>query len=271
MSVDQFHKEVSTGKRFKFGKNWKIFLTTINEERIKKAELSLKTMLDVESLEGKSFLDIGSGSGLFSLAAKNLGAKVFSFDFDDLAVWCTSELKSRFYEADTSWTIVQGSVLDDDFLGTLGQYDYVYSWGVLHHTGQMWKALDKVGQLVRPNGSLFIALYNQQRFLSRYWAFVKRSYNKFPPIRPFWIVLHLLYPTIPSITLRYFKNRNKERGMHVWYDLLDWLGGYPFEVATPKEIFNFYKSKGFILTELRTVGGSLGCNEFVFCRRICEC
>ena len=239
MNVEQFRKEVSTGKRFEFGKNWKKFLTSLNEERIKQAEVSLKTMLDVESLEGKSFLDIGSGSGLFSLAAKNLGAKVFSFDFDELSVWCTSELKNRFYEGDASWTVMQGSVLDDDFLGTLGQYDYVYSWGVLHHTGQMWRALDNVAQLVRPNGSLFIAIYNQQQFLSRYWIFVKRSYNKFPLIRPFWILLHFLYPILPSIALRYFQNRTQDRGMNVWYNLLDWLGGYPFEVATPKEIFNF--------------------------------
>ena len=268
MSLEQFHKEVSTGRRFEFGKNWKKFLTSLNEEQIKQAEVSLKTMLGVESLKGKSFLDIGSGSGLFSLAAKNLGAKVFSFDFDELSVCCTSELKSRFYKGDASWTVMRGSVLDDNFLRTLGQYDYVYSWGVLHHTGQMWRALDNVVQLVRPNGSLFIALYNQQQFLSRYWVFVKRYYNKFPLTRPFWVLLHFLYPTLPSIALRYFQNRDQERGMTVWYDLLDWLGGYPFEVSTPKEIFDFYKSKGFILTELRTVGGKSGCNEFVFCRKM---
>ena len=132
MNVEQFRKEVSTGKRFEFGKNWKKFLTSLNEERIKQAEVSLKTMLNVESLVGKSFLDIGSGSGLFSLAAKNLGAKVFSFDFDELSVWCTLELKSRFYEDDASWKVMQGSVLDDDFLGTLGQYDYVYSLSLIH-------------------------------------------------------------------------------------------------------------------------------------------
>jgi 2-polyprenyl-3-methyl-5-hydroxy-6-metoxy-1,4-benzoquinol methylase len=266
MSVEQFRAEVSKAQRYKFGENWKKFLTTLNDERVRQAETSLRTMLEVESLEGKSFLDVGSGSGLFSLAARNLGAQVVSFDFDELSVWCTSELKRRYHEGDSSWKVMQGSVLDVDFLGTLGEFDYVYSWGVLHHTGEMWKALGNVVELVKPNGSLFIALYNYQQFASSYWTFVKRTYNKYPWMRPLWTLLHFLYPTLPSIVLKFFQNRKASRGMTVWYDLLDWLGGYPFEVSTPKEVFNFHKSKGFILTELKTVGGRSGCNEFVFRR-----
>ena len=270
MSLEQFHKEISGGKRFKFGENWKKFLSTINDERIKQAEISLTTMLEVESLEGKSFLDVGSGSGLFSLAARNLGAKVVSFDFDESSVWCTLELKNRYYEGHTSWTVMQGSVLDNDFLKTLGEFDYVYSWGVLHHTGEMWRALDNVIGLVKPNGSLFIALYNYQQFASSYWTFVKRTYNSYRVMRPFWILLHFLYPTLPSIAYKFLQNRKIPRGMTVWYDLIDWLGGYPFETSTPKEIFNFYKANGFTLTQITTVGGRLGCNEYVFRRTKCN-
>ncbi|MFL2814783.1 MAG: class I SAM-dependent methyltransferase [Candidatus Puniceispirillales bacterium] len=268
MTVENFRFEVRKGLRFEFGKNWKSFLKSLNEERVKQAELSLKTMLDVDSLDGKTFLDIGSGSGLFSLAAKNLGAKVLSFDFDESSVWCTLELKKRFYSGDASWKIMQGSVLDEDFLKTLGQFDFVYSWGVLHHTGEMWRALDNVVGLVNPNGSLFIALYNNQQFASSYWTFVKRMYNKFPLSRPLWIFIHFLYPALPSIALKFFQNRKLPRGMTVWYDLLDWLGGYPFEVSTPSDIFDFYKLRGFTLTNLKTVGGKLGCNEFVFYRTV---
>ena len=268
MSVEKFREEVSKGQRFKFGENWKKFLATINDERIKQAENSLKSMLGVENLEGKSFLDVGSGSGLFSLAARNLGAKVFSFDFDESAVWCTSELKDRYYKHDLFWTVKQGSVLDEDFLATLGKFNYVYSWGVLHHTGEMWGALNNVVELVKPNGSLFIALYNHQQFTSKYWTFIKRTYVKYPLIRPLWILLHISYLTLPSIILQLFQHRKVRRGMTVWYDLLDWLGGYPFEVSTPRDIFNFYKSKGFTLKELKTVGGRLGCNEFVFHRTV---
>ena len=267
MSLEEFRSEVRDRKRFQFGRNWKRFLTNLNEERIKEAECSLKSMLEVKNLIGKTFLDVGSGSGLFSLAAKNLGADVVSFDYDEASVWCTSELKNRYYKRDGTWKVMQGSILDIKFLETLGKFDYVYSWGVLHHTGEMWRALDNVVRLVQPNGSLFIALYNHQQFVSQYWTFVKRTYNKFPISRPLWIFLHFLYPTLPSITLKYLQSTKLPRGMAVWYDLLDWLGGYPFEVSTPSEVFNFYKLKGFELTQLKTVGGKLGCNEYVFCRK----
>ena len=131
----------------------------------------------------------------------------------------------------------------------------------------MWNALDNVIDLVKQEGVLFLALYNHQQLASKYWIFVKKTYNKIPFTRPLWIFIHFLYPTLPSVILKYLQNRKTPRGMTIYYDLLDWLGGYPFEVSSPNEIFNFYKTKGFILTQLKTVGGKLGCNEFVF-RRI---
>jgi 2-polyprenyl-3-methyl-5-hydroxy-6-metoxy-1,4-benzoquinol methylase len=259
-------QEVAEGERFAFGDNWARFLQVLDEQRIQQAVDSLKTMLEVEDLHGKSFLDIGSGSGLFSLATKRLGAKVFSFDYDPQSVACTKELKRRYFENDNDWQIQTGSVLDKDYLKSLGKFDIVYSWGVLHHTGDMWTALDNVGGNVAENGKLFVALYNYQPFASKYWTFVKRNYNKHRISRPLFVLIHAIYPTLPSIILKLVQNRNYPRGMSVWYDLYDWLGGYPFEVSKPEQIFDFYKKKGYQLTVLKTVGGRLGCNEFVFQR-----
>lgn len=86
-----FEYEIKQGEQFRFGKNWKRFLYSLNEERIIKAERSLKQMLCIDNLEGKSFIDIGSGSGLFSLAARRLGARVYSFDSDPQSVACTAK------------------------------------------------------------------------------------------------------------------------------------------------------------------------------------
>ncbi len=266
MSIENFREEVRNKQRFQFGKNWGNFLNTLSDARIKEAEESLKKMLEVESLSGKTFLDIGSGSGLFSLAARNLGACVTSFDFDEDSVRCTQGLKTRFYGGDEQWSISHGSVLDSSFLATLTEYDFVYSWGVLHHTGNMYAALDNATRLVGNGGMLFIAIYNSQPFATRYWTNVKKAYNRFAFVRPVLVLLHLFYPTLPSIVINLTKRKKPPRGMTIWYDLLDWLGGYPFEVSSPSEIFNFHKIRGFELFQIKTVGGRTGCNEYVFRR-----
>ncbi len=267
--------EVASGTRFEFGKNWTNFLRLLNDKRITGAEQSLSRMLGVTSLGGKSFVDIGSGSGLFSLAARRLGARVHSFDYDPNSVACTKELRRRYFPDDRDWTVETGSALDPQYLGRLGQFDVVYSWGVLHHTGHMWDALDNASKLVAPGGNLFIAIYNDQGSVSRRWTWVKKNYNRSKLMRGPLLAgsfLHLYGRSMvkdfltlhPFRSLRHYDTSGESsRGMSWWPDLVDWVGGYPFEVAKPEEIFEFYKDRGFGLTRLVTCN-SLGCNEFVF-------
>jgi len=159
---EQHAAEVAAGERFEFGKNWARFLKSLNEDRVVKAQRSLENMLETGSLTGKTFLDIGSGSGLFSLAARRMKARVHSFDYDPQSVNCTRELKRKYFPDDADWQVEQGSVLDEGYLRGLGEFAVVYSWGVLHHTGKMWQALENAGHLVAPGGTLFISIYNDQ-------------------------------------------------------------------------------------------------------------
>ncbi|HEX8135980.1 MAG TPA: class I SAM-dependent methyltransferase [Pyrinomonadaceae bacterium] len=263
-------------RRFQFGENWRRFLSVLNQERIREAEKSLKQMLEREDLRGKSFLDIGSGSGLFSLAARRLGARVHSFDYDPQSVACTEELKRRYRASDAEWTIERGSVLDADYVRSLGQFDIVYSWGVLHHTGAMWRALENASLPVERGGKLFIAIYNDQGLRSRAWLKVKRVYVSGLAGKLLVPVIFIPYFIMGGLTKDLLRGRSplaryaeykKSRGMSIVHDWIDWLGGYPFEVARPEEILSFYRERGFSLEKMITCGGGLGNNQFVFAKR----
>lgn len=270
-------EEVSCGDRFEFGKNWSHFLTLLNDERIAAAEFSLMQMLEVKDLEGKRFLDIGSGSGLFSLAARRLGARVHSFDYDPYAVACTSELRQRYLRGDAGWTIEEGSALNRDYVESLGEFDVVYSWGVLHHTGQMWLALENARLPVATGGVLFIAIYNDMGRQSARWRRIKRTYNALPRVLRAPFAAMVIAPSeVTSLVGSLFVLRPREylrswsdqlRGMNRWRDIVDWVGGYPYEVAKPEEIVDFYRARGFALTKLKCGGVGLGCNEYVFDKR----
>ena len=270
-------EEIKANERFEFGENWAKFLEQMDDERIAASMLALKSMLASTSLAGKRFLDIGSGSGLSSLAARKLGAKVYSFDYDPQSVACTRELKRRYFVDDDDWTIAEGSVLDKEYLTSLGQFDIVYSWGVLHHTGAMWEALANVDALLSYGGQLFIAIYNDQGGTSGRWHKIKQSYTKGGKLKKALLLAlvsgYFNSRRLASGLLRhcdpFYEWKQKEsRGMDLRRDMVDWVGGYPFEVARPEQVFDFYYQKGYTLTRLYTAGGGHACNQFVFEKKV---
>jgi 2-polyprenyl-3-methyl-5-hydroxy-6-metoxy-1,4-benzoquinol methylase len=271
--------EVADGKRFRFGRNWERFVSLVDDGRIAAAERALEPVVP---LAGKTFLDVGSGSGLFSLAARRLGATVHSFDYDADSVRCTASLRARYYPEDPTWIVEHGSVLDLDYLGQLGTFDVVYSWGVLHHTGAMWTALENVGGLVKPGGKLFVSIYNDQGWKSVFWRRAKRVYNALPSVlRPLYLTGFIcvfegrllikklpqrIAPWSPRAKAATAAQASPDRGMSWVRDWVDWIGGYPFEVATPELVTSFYLDRDFALLASKKTT-TLGCNEFVFAKK----
>jgi 2-polyprenyl-3-methyl-5-hydroxy-6-metoxy-1,4-benzoquinol methylase len=272
--------EVRQGSRFEFGKNWRRFLGALTDERIAIAEQSLVEYLQQPRLDGLRFLDIGSGSGLFSLAARRLGARVTSFDYDPQSVACTAELRRRYFPDDPGWAVMRGSVLDRDFLARLGPADIVYSWGVLHHTGAMAAAFANIESLVPIGGRLFIAIYNDLGVVTDRWWQIKRRYNALPgPLRLSYALgiigaseMRILAGHLRQRDLhRYLRTwsdyqRSSVRGMSRWHDWIDWVGGFPYERATVEAIVDIFAANGFRLAKLVDRRSGYGCNEFVFRR-----
>jgi len=267
--ADSADIQIANRDRFTFGENWAQFLAVVDEKKVAAAEASLVEKFG--DLGGLTFLDIGSGSGLFSLAARNLGAEVVSFDFDHQSVACARELQHRFRPSDTSWRIEQGSALDSEYLDKLGKFDVVYSWGVLHHTGEMWHAIELASGCVKEGGRVLLALYNDQGFISTWWTFVKRRY-----VRTGILGKKLIYGTIgQSLLIRArvndiltHRDSNPTRGMDRKRDAVDWIGGYPFEVSKPSQVVSVITSDGFTLKQQWLVGRRLGCNEYLFKKNI---
>lgn len=270
-----FADQKRSGERFGFGDNWKAFLRLLDEDRIEQAEKSLIAMLGTDSLVGKRVVDIGSGSGLFSLAARRMGAQVQSIDYDPSSVWCTNSLRDQFFPADSDWAVAEGSVLDGGYLRSLGTFDVVYSWGVLHHTGEMWTGIQNAASMVAPGGLLYLAIYNDQGWKSHVWWLIKKFYNALPgPLaKAFaWTIglaanaFNILKYTLklkPMVAIGPLIDYRKQRGMNFSHDLIDWIGGFPFEFATYEALVNFLETRGF--QHVRgTRATSLGCHEIVF-------
>jgi 2-polyprenyl-3-methyl-5-hydroxy-6-metoxy-1,4-benzoquinol methylase len=264
-------------RRFAFGENWNSFLAELDDLRIAEAEKSLQWLLGRQRLDGLSFVDIGSGSGLSSLAARRLGARVLSFDDDPRSVECTATLRRRFFPDDPNWSLERGSILDRDYLGKLGRFDIVYSWGVLHHTGAMHEAIENASRLVAPGGTFVIALYRKTR-LCWFWTLEKRWYSQ-ASSRAQSVVRSLYLGSMRvALTLLgrnfndYVSNYRGNRGMNLAHDVHDWLGGYPYESIRPTDVANELVQLGFEHARSKVRPYSLGlfgsgCDEYVY-RRI---
>jgi 2-polyprenyl-3-methyl-5-hydroxy-6-metoxy-1,4-benzoquinol methylase len=265
-----------TPDRFAFGENWNSFLTKLDESRITEAEKALQWLLGRERLDGQSFADIGSGSGLMSLAARRLGARVMSFDYDPQSVECTAMLRGRFFLNDSNWTVERGSALDRDFMGKLGRFDIAYSWGVLHHTGAMYEAIENASRLVAPGGLYVVALY-RKTLLCGLWTVEKRWYCQASPRAQAIAEAIYMGSMRAAFTLTgrdfgaYEANYLSNRGMDLAHNVRDWLGGYPYESIRPADAGKLLSQLGFehVRSKVQPYSVGLfgsGCDEFVYRR-----
>ncbi|MCK5376887.1 MAG: class I SAM-dependent methyltransferase [Acidobacteria bacterium] len=257
---------------FAFGKNWAKFVRNhLNEERLEISRRKLLDTLGRPDLEGATFLDVGCGSGIHSLAALRAGAaSMVSFDVDPDSVATTRRVRETF-EASPRWEVIEGSVLDERFVTSLTPADVVYSWGVLHHTGDLWSAIRLAASRVVPGGVFFIAVYIRDE-RSDHWIAVKKAYNRASWFGRRRIESAYVWDTFVRghnlgglfASFRYVLGYRRSRGMEFWTDVRDWLGGWPYEPATVDEICAFCEGE-LGLERIKVVTGEANV-EYLFHR-----
>lgn len=258
---------------FDFGKNWANYSKIVDQSRIDAAVDSVRAL--VGDLRGKTFLDVGSGSGLFSLSALHLGAShVTATDLDEDSTATTRSMLQSFGDP-SRWTAERISVFDlkPEQHGT---FDVVYSWGVLHHTGRMWPAVEAAARMVKPGGLFALALYEKTP-IDGFWRVEKQAYMKAGKwgqklMRGLYVAVYsaglLLTGRNPLAKIR----SARQRGMDSFLDVHDWLGGFPYESCTKEEVSAFLTPLGFTAVLEKPVpvhaGGILGsgCSEYVYRR-----
>jgi len=238
-------------ERFQFGENWRSYSQLIDEGRIREAQERLARLLGTDSLTGRRFLDIGCGSGLHSLAALRLGAKeIVAIDLDVNSVETTRTVLGREWPQGNK-TVERLSVFDLD-PQRYGKFDIVYSWGVLHHTGDMNRAILKAAACVEPGGVFAVALYGKTKFCGM-WTRIKRWYVNATPeekvrAERLYVRLFGFYQLLRGKRLStYIANYQRKRGMEFYHDVRDWIGGYPYESISPQELDALLKPLGFEL------------------------
>jgi len=257
---------------FSFGKNWQKFVErNFSDERVEISRAHLLDFLGLSDLQGKYFLDIGCGSGIHSLAAIRSGAKrVVGIDVDPFSVETSKRIR-EMSGATGAWEVLHGSILDDAFVAKVESADIVYSWGVLHHTGNLWTAIRNAASLVGEGGLFYIAIYEKTE-KSDCWIALKKKYNRASPLRKRAMELSYVYrhffadrgPRYVLESIRYMKDYRKIRGMEFWTDIRDWLGGWPYEPATPTEMTDFCEGVlGFRTVKVKTGEANV---EYLFSR-----
>jgi 2-polyprenyl-3-methyl-5-hydroxy-6-metoxy-1,4-benzoquinol methylase len=111
-------------------------------------------LIPFEQLRGKSVLEVGCGMGLHTELMSRAGADVLAIDVSPTSVEATrSRLKLKRVPAAVE-------MMDVETLSIERKFDFIWSWGVIHHSSRTGRAFYNLCRAAKPNGEIRFMVYN---------------------------------------------------------------------------------------------------------------
>jgi ubiquinone/menaquinone biosynthesis C-methylase UbiE len=213
-----------------------------------------------DEVKGKSVLDAGCGTGIFSIIFANNGAaRVKGIDISEGSLETGRSLKEKFGLENIEF--VKEDMLRLPFKDE--EFDIVWAWGTVHHTTDPLAAITELMRVLKRGGSLFLAVYKRTR-LTFIHEIIRRTLVRTP--RRMWTFLSKVMAFFLAPVVFFFKKREKSRkGEKLEELILDWYFVPIRHYYRPKEIQTFLEDRGFVIEKHLAASGRFdSSSNFIF-------
>ena len=214
------------------------------------SETHWKIFYSPQDIEGKSVLDAGCGTGIFSIIfARNGAASVLGIDISEGSLETAKALKTKFDLENASFQ--KQDMLDLPFADE--SFDIVWAWGTVHHTTDPFKAMSELIRVLRAEGSILLAVYTRTRVTFLH-EIIRKALVRTP--RKTWKALSKILALVLSPVVYFFKKREKSRkGEKLEELIMDWYFVPIRHYYYPEEIKVFLEEQGFTIEKYLPASG----------------
>jgi ubiquinone/menaquinone biosynthesis C-methylase UbiE len=243
----------------KVGKFYDVVWTEYLPE-VEASENHWKIFYSGEEVKGKSVLDAGCGTGIFSIIfATNGAGRVTGIDISEGSLQTARGLKKKFNleNADFQKQDMLALPFSDE------SFDIVWAWGTVHHTTDPFRAITELLRILKPSGSILLAVYKRTR-LTFLHEIIRKTLLRAP--RKTWKGLARVMAFFLSPVIFLFKKREKSRrGEKLEELIIDWYFVPIRHYYKPEEIRGFLEERGLVIEKYLPASGRFdSTSNFIF-------
>ena len=215
-----------------------------------KSEEHWQLFYSPEEIKGKRVLDAGCGTGIFSIIfARNGAAEVIGLDISPGSLTTARHLKDNFKLDNVHFQ--QADMLQLPFPNQ--SFDIVWAWGTVHHTLNPWQAMEELLRVLKPGGSILLAIYTKTKITFLH-EIIRKTLIK--TSRKTWQPLAKIMAFFRGPVVAIFKKREKSRQGEKLEELIfDWYFVPIRHHYYPREIKDFLEQKGLTIEKFLPASG----------------